>query len=882
MAYYASQCFPARNLLRFKQNSDGGAWLIAYREEQSRRFDAVLCPDAKTEQRRKALKEKRTGSCSNNSFKHETYVALNGIYLLKNANVDNPSDVAYLNISGKSLAVSTYEDFVLFDNVIHIEANENNLTLETFRTFPALRELELQLNNIRSMCITSNDFKSLEFLDLSFNNITEEDILKLGMLTSLRCLYLSGNGLKRLPVDMAHSFSATESQEETATYRSRFQSLEVLYLDENKFEDTSIFASLAALKRLRVLSLSKNNLRCMPHLRQLASPPNKPHLIPCGKTDITQSQQQTDSETQPFTQPSEPTTELPDELTELPRELTELSKASRNQPRYEDTAADSNEYFQSANCVDIATEEQFEQGQSELKAEHRDTLELEALLGSDPDLEIPGGRSNIKLENALAAGDSNFDSTDLDLSKDIPEYPFQNLEILDISYNKIAEEHVLLPLTAWPSLLQVNLWENPLTKKCKGTPPLLNHHLTKLCGIQINRKEPKKMHKPAIGPKIAPAVRHNKVNDILPPMRRKNMLMLEFESYEAALQNGSLYGEPLPPITPTKEKQRSKELRDSRSAPAHPKARQNSPAFDSSTNRPHSVAADQFFGPIKTGEEQGNATEAMASGSKATVMHRAQMAFFLLRLMSTMRLVIVKVALKRPLQRLMSMSRKKCLKTTRKFILLPTRQMIRTKLLRIEGPVDEMDTPPAVDLRGNIKALKNALNHPLVFNEPTAKEQEKQTYTRRSQGSEKKSPMRTKRDKVNTALEKMRTRNDAVEENLDVVLQKYDTDPETRKKFPEVKTLLKQVQSKYNEVRQASLESATTAHAILHGTNTHDADLKYAPSHRKPSQGEGHPERFVRDKRGKLSAPINVNKDSHLLDVGNELERFKERVGKRI
>ena len=54
-------------------------------------------------------------------------------------------------------------------------------------------------------------------------------------------------------------------------------------------------------------------------------------------------------------------------------------------------------------------------------------------------------------------------------------------------------------------------------------------------------------------------------------------------------------------------------------------------------------------------------------------------------------------------------------------------------LLRIEGPVDDIDTPPAVDLRGNIKALKNALNHPLVFNEPTEKEQEKQTYTRRSQ-----------------------------------------------------------------------------------------------------------------------------------------------------
>ena len=176
---------------------------------------------------------------------------------------------------------------------------------------------------------------------------------------------------------------------------------------------TSLLAHFKMLVfcRLRVLSLSKNNLRSMPHLRQLASPPNRPHLIPCGKTDITESQQQTDSETQPFTQPSEPTTELPDELTELPRELIELSKTSKSQPKYEDTPADSNEYFQSTNYVDMATEQQFEQDQSELKTEHRDTLEFEALLGSDPDFEIPGGKSDIKLENALAAGDSNFDST---------------------------------------------------------------------------------------------------------------------------------------------------------------------------------------------------------------------------------------------------------------------------------------------------------------------------------------------------------------------------------------------------------------------------------------------------------------------------------------
>ncbi|KAJ7328107.1 X-ray radiation resistance-associated protein 1 [Desmophyllum pertusum] len=41
---FSSQCFPVRSLTRYKrQADDGGAWLVAYRAEQRRRFKAVLC-----------------------------------------------------------------------------------------------------------------------------------------------------------------------------------------------------------------------------------------------------------------------------------------------------------------------------------------------------------------------------------------------------------------------------------------------------------------------------------------------------------------------------------------------------------------------------------------------------------------------------------------------------------------------------------------------------------------------------------------------------------------------------------------------------------------------------------------------------------------------
>ena len=71
------------------------------------------------------------------------------------------------------------------------------------------------------------------------------------------------------------------------------------------------------------------------------------------------------------------------------------------------------------------------------------------------------------------------------------------------------------------------------------------------------------------------------------------MLMLEFESYEAALQNGSLYGQPLPPIKTDSEKPSTKGTRDSYSAPSRHAPTNLSSMIE--RERPHSVAADQFF-----------------------------------------------------------------------------------------------------------------------------------------------------------------------------------------------------------------------------------------------------------------------------------------------
>lgn len=65
--------------------------------------------------------------------------------------------------------------------------------IAAFSKFSALKELELPLNNIHNTIKIQPDvFRNLETLDLSYNRLTDEDILTLGLLANLRTLHLTG------------------------------------------------------------------------------------------------------------------------------------------------------------------------------------------------------------------------------------------------------------------------------------------------------------------------------------------------------------------------------------------------------------------------------------------------------------------------------------------------------------------------------------------------------------------------------------------------------------------------------------------------------------------------------------------------------------------
>ena len=263
----SGQCFPVRSLTRnnaLESGNTGGAWLVAYKAEQRRRFKAVLCrePDVALSDQQHSSKQSSKLKKVNGS---ETRRKLDGIYLMNACYINDPLDLCSINIAGKKFTLVNEDDFSMFKNVIHVDAGDNNLQLLNFRRFPSLKTLELPLNNISgTVVLEEKDFVWLETLDLSCNQLTTEDVLALGVLPVLKILHLTGNQLEELPSEMCRSFLLRKGEKQ-----SRFRSLEKLWLDQNNLTDLNTFTCLAGLKKLKYLNLEQNNITSIPHLRLL-------------------------------------------------------------------------------------------------------------------------------------------------------------------------------------------------------------------------------------------------------------------------------------------------------------------------------------------------------------------------------------------------------------------------------------------------------------------------------------------------------------------------------------------------------------------------------------------------------------------------------------
>ncbi|KAF8561990.1 hypothetical protein P879_06541 [Paragonimus westermani] len=147
-----------------------------------------------------------------------------------------------------------------------VDASENMLSLSCFNNLPQICELNLSLNQICSVPTIEDHLEHLQHLDLSYNFLNNPAaISQLGLLPNLVKLYLTGNGLSRLPSDMAEP-----EVHVNGTVRQRFVKLEILHLDDNNLSKVEDIASLATLPRLRSLNVSRNQFRTIPLLKAVS------------------------------------------------------------------------------------------------------------------------------------------------------------------------------------------------------------------------------------------------------------------------------------------------------------------------------------------------------------------------------------------------------------------------------------------------------------------------------------------------------------------------------------------------------------------------------------------------------------------------------------
>ncbi|XP_022618418.1 X-ray radiation resistance-associated protein 1 [Seriola dumerili] len=111
--------------------------------------------------------------------------------------------------------------------------------------------------------------------------------------------------------------------------------------------------------------------------------------------------------------------------------------------------------------------------------------------------------------------------------------PLPELQYLNLSDNKIAEEDALMAVILFPMLREIDIHSNPLTTKRSGDPPLLTYYLQERLGITIKRKQIREVVKPSLKVSTNPKWQ---VEERISKVPKKPMLM--DESCPAQTQEG--------------------------------------------------------------------------------------------------------------------------------------------------------------------------------------------------------------------------------------------------------------------------------------------------------------------------------------------------------
>eukprot|EP01041_Mallomonas_annulata_P012652 gene12652-26646_t len=168
---------------------------------------------------------------------------LDGFALLNATGMSFPEDGRKAMLINQGYTDVENADMAFFNGLLFLDVSENYLDIKSFGILPRLKELRMVCNFIQEIPDLDGCYPRLQYLDLSYNDISSESLAYLTTLPYLKELDLCGNCLGTLPIEMY-----------------QFEYLERLLLEHNKLEDNSVFLMLCAMPSLREVSLAYNFL----------------------------------------------------------------------------------------------------------------------------------------------------------------------------------------------------------------------------------------------------------------------------------------------------------------------------------------------------------------------------------------------------------------------------------------------------------------------------------------------------------------------------------------------------------------------------------------------------------------------------------------------
>ncbi|CAG5120231.1 unnamed protein product, partial [Candidula unifasciata] len=621
-------------------------------------------------------------------------------------------------------------------------------------------------------------------LDISYNNLSPDDLLTLGLLAHLKVLHLTGNNFSSLPPDLAVPYLSREKQ----VRLQRFPCLEILLLDDNKLMDMEVFAALAGLPKLRHLDLSKNKIFCVPQLKVVQ-----------GRV-VTQDGKE--------------------------RKRCRRPRSSRKSAKCLKSRSLGVELGASVTDVEIPTESQTVTHRKDETAGEDEAVEPDDSRQCNTELRpetFSTGDLSARIRNFVS---DNEEPVEKPAEARLP--PFSELRYLNLSHNKIYEESGLLAVAAWPVLEEVEIFDNPLTTESTGDPPLLKVFLQERLGIKLNRIKPQGNLNSAKRAKTEIRPKHIKITEIVPKIPKmsaeeKMMLQLppstthqpvEFNSSSdlRATSAASSKKPVLPPIGTTDcdaaveaelETERTQEgeenlvfTEDGRGGAGLPEQEGFDPFFmtqvdDTAHDRPTNMPSSSLH--MQDNHMQDNHMQ--DNHMEDNHMEDNHMQDNLMENNQSEKIIYDGHIQKKPASA------------------VSDKYKGYELLLDIEDLEHEPTLPPAKDIQGNVRALRHALNHLLVFRDPAVElnKVHKMVQEYRRVPVPPARPHLTYQQKVDQVLSNLKTRSTLEEENLATVLEDKGR---LHQKFSEADQLLGRVQRRYNTIRNQLVSDAKQAGSI--------------------------------------------------------------------